>query len=57
MRTVTGNARGQVAGLIAAGRGQDPLLFDLGSETYSTISMSTEGGCLSYAAHHIATAS
>lgn len=33
----------QIAGLVASGRGQDPLLFDLGSETYSTISMTNEG--------------
>ncbi|BDA44801.1 probable DDB1- and CUL4-associated factor 1 [Coccomyxa sp. Obi] len=32
-----------IAGLVASGRGQDPLLFDLGSETYSTISMTDEG--------------
>lgn len=36
----------QIAGLVASGRGQDPLLFDLGSQTYSTISMTNEGAPL-----------
>ena len=38
-----GDVAGQIAGLVASGRGQDPLLFDLGSETYSSISMTNEG--------------
>lgn len=40
----------QVAGLVASGRGQDPLLFDLGAQTYSTISMANEGAPLSLSA-------